>query len=70
MEVTLKGAGSFAAVCSFIDRLAKLKRLSKVKNLSLSASDSLSDYPMTATLVIYFALEGKQSQPAGGERRG
>jgi Tfp pilus assembly protein PilO len=70
MEVTLKGAGSFASICSFVDRLAKLKRLSKVKNLSLSTSDTASEYPMTATLVIYFALQGKAVKSAEGERRG
>jgi hypothetical protein len=61
MEVTLKGQGSFASICSFVDQLARLKRLSKVKNLTLSASDSPSEYPMTATLVIYFALQGKDA---------
>jgi Tfp pilus assembly protein PilO len=70
MEITLKGTGSFASICSFVDRLARLQRLSKVKNLTLSASDSASEYPMTATLVIYFALQGKDIHPAREERRG
>jgi Tfp pilus assembly protein PilO len=70
MEVTLKGAGSFASICSFVDRLAKLKRLSKVKNIALSTSDTASEYPMTATLVIYFALPGKDEKSMTGGRRG
>jgi hypothetical protein len=70
MEVTLKGTGSFASICSFVDRLAKLRRLSKVKNLTLSAGDDSNNYPMTATLVIYFGLQGKDSQSAQGGHRG
>jgi Tfp pilus assembly protein PilO len=57
MQVTLKGRGSYASICAFIDKLNKLTRLSKVKDLTLSASDDAADYPMTATLIIYFGLE-------------
>jgi Tfp pilus assembly protein PilO len=70
MEVTLSGSGSFASICSFVDRLARLKRLSKVKNLTLSASDDPNNYPMTATLVIYFGLKGKDVQATEEGRRG
>jgi Tfp pilus assembly protein PilO len=69
MHVTLKGTGSFASVCGFLDRLNKLTRLSKVKDLTLSAGEDSPDYPMTATLVIYFALEGDASS-AQEARRG
>ena len=64
MQVTLKGAGSYASICRFMDRLSKLKRLSKVKDLSLSAGGDTNEYPMTATLVIYFGLRGKEAEPA------
>jgi Tfp pilus assembly protein PilO len=70
MHVTLKGQGSFASVCTFLDRLNKLTRLSKVKDLTLSAAERGADYPMTATLVIYFALEGKDAGSAQEGRRG
>jgi Tfp pilus assembly protein PilO len=70
IEVTLKGTGSFASICSFVERLAKLKRLSKVKNLTVSAGDDSDNYPMTATLVIYFGLQGKTPQVSDGQRRG
>jgi hypothetical protein len=70
MHVTLKGEGSFASVCSFVDKLNKLTRLSKVKDLTLSAVEGGADYPMTATLVIYFALEGKDAGSAQEGRRG
>jgi len=70
MAVTLKGEGSFAGICTFIDRLHKLQRLSKVKDLSVSAVDSETDYPMTATLLIYFALQGNNAPPAKEDRRG
>jgi Tfp pilus assembly protein PilO len=73
MQVTLKGAGSYASICRFMDRLSKLKRLSKVKDLSLSAEGDASEYPMTATLVIYFGLRGKEAaeaNPPQEDRRG
>jgi len=63
MQITLKGAGSYASICRFLDRLSKLKRLSKVKDLSLSAEGDASEYPMSATLVIYFGLRGKEESP-------
>ncbi|MCI0334352.1 MAG: type 4a pilus biogenesis protein PilO [Planctomycetes bacterium] len=61
MQVTLKGSGSYASICKFVDRLSKLKRLSKVKDLTLSAEGNANEYPMTATLVIYFGLRGKEA---------
>jgi len=64
MRVTLRGSGSYASICNFVDRLSKLKRLSKVKDLSLSVEGDASEYPMTATLVIYFGLRGKDAAPA------
>jgi Tfp pilus assembly protein PilO len=70
LQVTLKGSGSYASICTFVDKLAKLNRLSKIKDLSLTAGDESTEYPMTATLVIYFGLRGKEAKPAEGERRG
>jgi Tfp pilus assembly protein PilO len=73
MQVALKGAGSYASICRFMDGLSKLKRLSKVKDLSVTAEGDASEYPMTATLVIYFGLRGKEASPTKlpqEERRG
>jgi Tfp pilus assembly protein PilO len=73
MQVTLKGAGSYASICRFVDRLSKLERLSKVKDLTLSAEGDASEYPMTARLVIYFGLRGKEAaeaKPPQEDRRG
>jgi Tfp pilus assembly protein PilO len=64
MHVTLKGVGSYASICRFVDRLSKLKRLSKVNDLKLSAEGDASEYPMTATLIIYFGLRGKEAGPS------
>jgi len=68
MQVTLRGEGSYGSICSFVDGLAKLTRLSKVKDLTLSAGDDSNKYPMTATLVIYYGLRGKQ-ETSGTEGR-
>jgi Tfp pilus assembly protein PilO len=70
MQVALKGQGSFESICTFIDRLSKMKRLSKVKDLAVSAADGTTEYPMTATLVIYFALQRDDAKPAQEDRRG
>jgi Tfp pilus assembly protein PilO len=64
MQVTLKGQGSFGSVCSFIDQLTKLTRLSKVKDLTVSVGENATEYPMTATLVIYFGLRGNDEASA------
>jgi Tfp pilus assembly protein PilO len=70
MQVTLKGQGSFGSVCSFIDQLTKLTRLSKITNLTLSVGDNATEYPMTATLVIYFGLRGNDEASAQEGRSG
>ena len=70
MQVTLKGQGTYASVCTFLDRLSSLKRLSKVKDLKVSATEDSADYPMTATLLIYFALQKENAKPAQEDRRG
>jgi Tfp pilus assembly protein PilO len=70
MQVTLKGQGSFGSICSFVDQLAKLTRLSKIKDLTLSVGDSATEYPMTATLVIYFGLRGNLEASAQEGHRG
>jgi Tfp pilus assembly protein PilO len=69
MEVTLTGKGSFESICSFFDRLGKLPRLSKVKNLTLSAGNTPNEYPMKATLLIYFGLQD-DAAPRKEVRRG
>lgn len=70
MQVTLKGQGSFGSICSFIDQLARLTRLSKITDLTLSAGDDVTQYPMTATLVIYFGLGGNDAKTAQEGRSG
>jgi Tfp pilus assembly protein PilO len=61
LQVTLKGSGSYASICRFVDRLARLKRLSKVNDLTVTAEGNADEYPMTATLVIFFGLRGKDT---------
>lgn len=70
MEVSLTGKGSFAGICSFLDRLGKLPRLSKVKSLSISVGNSPSEYPMKATLLIYFGMQDADAAPPKEVRRG
>jgi Tfp pilus assembly protein PilO len=70
MQVSVHGLGSFNSICAFIDGLNKLARLSKVKDLTLSAEDAAAEYPMTATLVIYFALTGDDAEPVQEARSG
>jgi Tfp pilus assembly protein PilO len=67
MEVMLEGNGTFASICSFFDRLSKIKRLSKVKDLTVGVGPEPDGYPMKATIVIYFGLKGKPAGVAGQE---
>jgi hypothetical protein len=64
MEVMLDGKGSFASICAFFDRLSKIKRLSKVKDIAISAHGQSDDYPMKATLIIYFGLHSDRAKTA------
>jgi Tfp pilus assembly protein PilO len=67
MEVMLDGKGSFKSICAFFDRLSKLQRLSKVKDLSVSVDPESDEYPMKATIVIYFGLQTDDPPAAPGE---
>src|SRR5262245_26817647 len=70
LEVTLKGEGTFASICSFFDRLNKLSRLSKVKGLTVTSADNKTEYPMTVTLVIYFGIKGAADTESEEVRHG
>jgi Tfp pilus assembly protein PilO len=70
MEVVLSGRGSYTSVCTFFDRLSSMSRLSKLQNLSLTASGGGSEYPVTATLIIYFGLRGKDVKMPPEVKRG
>ncbi|MFO0790602.1 MAG: type 4a pilus biogenesis protein PilO [Pirellulales bacterium] len=70
MYVTLKGTGSFRSICMFVDKLSKLPRLSKVKDFTLSADEGSTEYPLSATLVIYFGLRGNQAESSQEGRNG
>jgi Tfp pilus assembly protein PilO len=70
MQVTLKGEGSFGSICVFMERLNKLARLSKIKDLTLSSEGDMTEYPMTATLVIYFGLRANDAESAQEGRSG
>jgi type IV pilus assembly protein PilO len=67
MEVMLDGKGTFASICRFFDRLSKIQRLSKVKDLTVSVDPQSADYPMKATIVIYFGLQGENDASAPTE---
>jgi Tfp pilus assembly protein PilO len=60
MEVTFTGRGSYASICTFFDKLAQLNRLSKLQSLTLTATGTATEYPVEATLIIYFGLRGRE----------
>jgi Tfp pilus assembly protein PilO len=62
MQVKLTGEGSFGSICTFMDQLNKLARLSKIKDLTLTSETDATEYPMTATLVIYFGLRASEAE--------
>ncbi len=71
MEVMLDGKGTYQSICSFFQRLAQIQRLSKVKDLSVSVDPQVDEYPMKATIVIYFGLKSEEAAAAATEvRRG
>lgn len=67
MEVMLDGKGTFKSICSFFERLSKIQRLSKVKDLTVSVDLQAEEYPMKATIVIYYGLKGEAAVASGGE---
>ena len=70
MYVTLKGTGSFRSICMFVDKLSKLPRLSKVKDFTLSADEGSTEYPLSATPLIYFGPRRNQTESSQDGRNG
>lgn len=70
MEVTLMGRGNYTSICTFFDHLSRLKRLSKLQNLTLTAEGNTSEYPMDATLIIYYGLRANEAKAAKEVKRG
>jgi hypothetical protein len=70
MEVTLSARGSYTSICTFLDRLSSLTRLSKLQNLTHTTTANATEYPITATLLIYFGLNGKDAKSATEVKRG
>ncbi len=68
-SITLKldGKGSFANTCGFFSRLAQLQRLSKVKDLNVTIDSHTDEYPVEATIEIYFGLVGERAAPGDEE---
>ncbi len=67
MEVMLDGKGSFKSICSFFERLSKIQRLSKVIDLAVSVDPQADEYPMKATIVIYYGLKDESAAASAGE---
>ncbi len=70
LEVTLAGKGTYQSICTFLDRLSGIARLSKLQNLTLSSTGNSPEYPMNATLIIYFGLGGNDTKKTPEVKRG
>jgi Tfp pilus assembly protein PilO len=70
MEVMLDAKGNYQSICRFFDRLSKIQRLSKVKDLSVSVDPLSDDYPLKATIIIYFGLKGEIDRAGEEVKRG
>jgi Tfp pilus assembly protein PilO len=70
LEVSLSARGTYTSICTFLDRLSNMTRLSKLQNLTLTSAGSATEYPMSATLIIYFGLRAKDAKRPPEVKRG
>ena len=59
-DVRLSCEGNYAAICGFLDRLAKLSRVATVQSMTLN-SNTNGVYPFDLSLLLYYAAQGGQS---------
>ncbi len=59
LEVQLACAGSYQALCIFLDRVASLPRLARVNHLEIASSRQPGGYPITLSMTVFFKLEPK-----------
>jgi Tfp pilus assembly protein PilO len=57
LEVHVVGAGSYAEICRFLDRLARLPRISTVKKITVTSDSAAEAYPFDLTLRLYFGAQ-------------
>lgn len=68
LEVQLACAGSFAALCAFLDRVASLPRLARVNHLEIASARQPGAYPITLSMTVFFKLDPKpQADQATGK---
>lgn len=55
--VVIRGTGSYASLCRFLDRIGKLERVSTVRKMSLKSGVRDSGYPFEVTYALQFRMQ-------------
>lgn len=65
-KVEISGAGHYAGICRFLDRVNSLERLSTVRQMSVETSRDNRAYPFDVVFALQFGMKTKASASAEG----
>jgi len=66
-KVEISGAGHYAGICRFLDRVSSLERLSTVRQMSVQSSRDTNAYPFDVVFALQFGMQTKSSASIEGE---
>ena len=64
-EVNLRGSGSFASICRFLNEVSQFTRITKVSQLKLEAGENSGYYPFQVTFVLVYGIDSHDREMKG-----
>jgi len=65
LQVRLTGAGDYASICGFFEKMANFSRVATVNKMNLSVPENTEIYPLEMTLTLYFGARAPQGGNSG-----
>ena len=65
VEITIRGTGSFASTCEFLNEINQLARITKVSSLEVESAPDSSSYPIQITFVLVYGVESHDIEEKG-----
>lgn len=66
-HVEISGAGNYAGICRFLDRVNRLERLSTVRKMSIESDRDTEAYPFGVVFALQFGMQtASDAGPTGG----
>jgi Tfp pilus assembly protein PilO len=65
VEITIRGTGSFASTCEFLNEISQLARITKISRLEVESAPDSSRYPIQITFALVYGVESHDTEEKG-----